>query len=264
MTLAAMIAALFVWTSAAEAHRAQVSLSCQGVAIHFTSFPEGSNAAHVVVKSDGVVVKESDLPWSGSSFDGSMVFPVADAAVHNVSALVTWSADGGSSAYGSARLSCTPTSPPPPTVVTVTERYGCDGKLIVAGAVPPVCPTVVVPPATVVTPPAVCPACPKKKSVCPVCVSRRVVTVRVREFKARKLASATATLRGRRFVAHRRARDGRLVMRVDFRGFKGPDVLPLKIRGVTPRGRVVHQTRLYRVCKADDKLRPNFQDKVTL
>jgi O-glycosyl hydrolase len=76
------------------------------------------------------------------------------------------------------------------------------------------------------------------------CVSRRVFTIHVKQ-RGKRLRRAVVRVAGKRVRAVRRGR--RLVARIDLRGLPG-GVVRVKIRAVTTRGRVLRETRRYRLC----------------
>lgn len=136
-----------------------------------------------------------------------------------------------------------PPTPAPTPPVTVVERFGCDGLLIPLGGTPPTCvQRVEVPVPTPATS----------------CTSRRLLTIRLIENRTQHLRSATATMAGRAFTAARRSSDGRLVMGLDFRGLRGPDVVVLHITAINTAGKMITGDRIYRTCRLKDSVTVNF------
>jgi hypothetical protein len=135
ITIAACVLGLAGYqASAADAHTAQIVISCDSVGFNYASFPNHANTAgYSVTVSSGNGSQSGTFSWMGTSFAGS----VAIHAVGNstVTASTTWTADGGGSASQTMTLACEvpptkTTAPPPPRVCTdgLPPNAGHDGQ----------------------------------------------------------------------------------------------------------------------------------------
>jgi hypothetical protein len=127
--------------------------------------------------------------------------------------------------------------------------------------------------------PATCPSCPKPSpgqpaTECKQCVSRRTQPIRIIEKRGHRIKAATVRVKltgklasGRnvtRTFKGKRVR-GRIVVRVRFAGFIGPDVASARISGREQRtNTLIRGVRLYRICKVRDGEQINFVDEIRL
>jgi hypothetical protein len=118
----------------AEAHIAQVVISCDSVGFNYTKFPNQANtASYSVTVSSGSGSQAGVFSWTGKSFAGSL--PINAVGSSTVTASTTWTADGGGSASQTLTLACqapptTTTAPPPPKVCPdgLPPQAGHDGQ----------------------------------------------------------------------------------------------------------------------------------------
>jgi len=270
------LAVLLATPAAASAHEATGTLSCQGAELQLRGFPAGAdNTIDYKLTVDGVEQRKAALTLPGAAGTLTIGFDLRDTVVHTVVVSAWWDTNGaraGSEAHPafslSRSLSCsaqsTPTSPGTPPAGTGTGGQPPGGAPAAPGPSPAPPATTPTAPVTGQGPGAPCPACPPTASgsggpACPVCVSRRVLTIRLLESTGHRLRSATVQMRGRTFRARRRARDGRMVVRLDFRGLRGPNVMAARISAVERDGDRVRATRLFRICKRRDGVTVNFE-----
>jgi hypothetical protein len=120
--------------TSADAHTAQIVISCDSVGFNYADFPDQANTAdYSVTVSSGSGSRSGMFSWTGTSFSNS-------GAIHavgnsTVTASTSWTADGGGQASRTVTLECqapptTTTTPPPPTVCAdgLPPDAGHDGQ----------------------------------------------------------------------------------------------------------------------------------------
>jgi hypothetical protein len=103
--------------TAADAHTAQIVISCDSVGFNYADFPDAANTAdYSVAVSTGSGSRSGVFSWSGTSFSNAgAIHPVASTTI---TASTTWTADGGGHASRTETLECA--APPTTTVTTPT------------------------------------------------------------------------------------------------------------------------------------------------
>lgn len=116
------VVGLLAMAGTAAAHEASAVPTCDGgVSISFSSFPQGQSAIHYSVTDNGTDVGSGSVAVTGpaGTASGSFTAPTAPGD-HAISVYVSWDADGGGKATGSAN--CPVEAPPPPKDVTVCRE----------------------------------------------------------------------------------------------------------------------------------------------
>jgi hypothetical protein len=121
--------------SAADAHTAQIVISCGSVGFNYADFPDAANTAdYSVAVSSGSGSRSGVFSWTGTSFSNAGA--IHTAGTSTVTASTNWTADGGGQASRTETLECevppttTTTTPPPPTVCAdgLPPDAGHDGQ----------------------------------------------------------------------------------------------------------------------------------------
>jgi hypothetical protein len=107
----------------ADAHTAQIVISCDSVGFNYASFPNDANtASYSVAVSQGSGSQSGVFSWTGTSFSGSVA--IRAVGTSTVTASTTWTADDGGHASRTETLEC---QAPPTTTITPPPRVCPDG-----------------------------------------------------------------------------------------------------------------------------------------
>jgi len=123
--------------AAADAHTAQIVISCDSVGFNYADFPDAANTAdYSVVVSSGSGSRSGVFSWTGTSFSNAGAIHISGTSTVTVS--TSWTADGGGHAVRTETLQCaappttttTTTTTTPPTVCTdgLPPDSGHDGQ----------------------------------------------------------------------------------------------------------------------------------------
>jgi hypothetical protein len=122
--------------TAADAHTAQIVISCDSVGFNYADFPDAANTAdYSVAVSSGSGSRSGVFSWTGTSFSNAGAIHAAGTST--VTASTSWTADGGGQASRTETLECeapptttTTTTTPPPTVCAdgLPPDAGHDGQ----------------------------------------------------------------------------------------------------------------------------------------
>jgi hypothetical protein len=107
--------------TAADAHTAQIVISCDSVGFNYADFPDGANTAdYSVAVSSGSGSHSGVFSWTGTSFSsGAAIHAVGTSTV---TASTSWTADGGGQTSRTETLQC---DAPPTTTTTTTPPTVC-------------------------------------------------------------------------------------------------------------------------------------------
>jgi hypothetical protein len=102
--------------AAADAHTAQIVISCDSVGFNYADFPDGANTANYsIAVSSGSGSRSGVFSWTGTSYSNAGAIHASGTST--VTASTNWTADGGGQASRTETLQC---EAPPTTTTTTT------------------------------------------------------------------------------------------------------------------------------------------------